>query len=121
MAEPTNAGAAVVRLKVWRGVAGTPGRFEEYAVPFEPGQSVLDALIWVRQQRDATLAARYSCLNANSCKECLMQIDGRTAYACTTRLVPGGMQLEPLPNKAWLRDLVTEIAPPDERLKNDPT
>ncbi len=26
------------------------------------------------------------------------------------------MILEPLPNKPWLRDLVTEIAPPDERL-----
>ena len=24
--------------------------------------------------------------------------------------------VEPLPNKQWVRDLVTEIAPPDERL-----
>jgi hypothetical protein len=26
------------------------------------------------------------------------------------------MTLEPLPNKALVKDLVTEIAPPDERL-----
>jgi hypothetical protein len=26
------------------------------------------------------------------------------------------MRVEPLPNKALVRDLVTEIAPPDERL-----
>ena len=45
------------------------------------------------------------------------QVDGKTVYACTTRLVDGAMALEPLPNKALVRDLVTEIAPPDERLK----
>jgi hypothetical protein len=28
------------------------------------------------------------------------------------------MRLEPLPNKALLRDLATEIAAPDERLDN---
>jgi succinate dehydrogenase/fumarate reductase-like Fe-S protein len=38
-------------------------------------------------------------------------------YACTTRLAQGAMTLEPLPNKTWIKDLVTEIAPPDERLK----
>jgi hypothetical protein len=27
------------------------------------------------------------------------------------------MTLEPLPNKKLVKDLVTEIAPPDERLK----
>jgi hypothetical protein len=27
------------------------------------------------------------------------------------------MTLEPLPNKKLIKDLVTEIAPPDERLK----
>ena len=41
----------------------------------------------------------------------------KTVYACTTRLVPGEMKLEPLPNKALIKDLVTEIAPPDERLE----
>ena len=45
-----------------------------------------------------------------------MLIDGKVDYACTTRLAPREMVLEPLPTKAPLRDLVTEITPPDERL-----
>ena len=86
-------------------------------MPFEPGQTVLDGLRWVRAHLDPSLAIRYSCINANACKECMIQVDGKTVYACTTRLVDGAMALEPLPNKALVRDLVTEIAPPDERLK----
>ena len=104
------------RLRVWRGAPGEAGRFEDYAVPFEPGQSVLDGLRWIRANQEPGLAIRFSCINANSCKECMMQLDGKTVYACTARLTAGPMVLEPLPNKKWVRDLVSEIAPPDERL-----
>jgi succinate dehydrogenase/fumarate reductase-like Fe-S protein len=103
-------------LVILRGVPGEAPREERWTVPFEPGQSVLDALRWIRSHRDASLAIRYSCTNANTCKECMVRIDGRTVYACTARLREGTMRIEPLPNKRWLRDLVTEIAPPDERL-----
>jgi succinate dehydrogenase/fumarate reductase-like Fe-S protein len=99
-------------LKIRRG-----GAYESYEVPFEQGQTVLDGLRWIRTHRDASLAIRYSCINANACKECMIQVDGKTVYACTTRLVSGEMTLEPLPNKKLIKDLVTEIAPPDERLK----
>ena len=105
------------RLRVWRGSPGEAGHFEEFEVPFEAGQTVLDALRWIREQRDPALAIRFSCINANSCKECMMNVDGKTVYACTTRLAEREMRVEPLPNKAWVRDLVTEIAPPDERLQ----
>ena len=47
----------------------------------------------------------------------MIRVDGKTVYACTTRLQPSEMTLEPLPNKTLIKDLVTEIAPPDERLK----
>jgi succinate dehydrogenase/fumarate reductase-like Fe-S protein len=107
---------AKARLRVRRGVPGEPARFEEFDVPFEPGQTVLDGLRWIRAHRDPKLAIRFSCINANSCKECMMHIDGKTVYACMARLAPRGMLVEPLPNKRLVRDLVTEIAPPDERL-----
>ena len=76
---------------------------------------VLDALMSVRRDRDPSLAFRYSCINANVCKECVMLIDGEADYACTTRLHPGVMTLEPLPNKTLLRDLVTDLVPPKEK------
>jgi succinate dehydrogenase/fumarate reductase-like Fe-S protein len=106
----------VATLKIRRGAPGEPPRYETHDVPFEPGQSVLDGLRWVRVHRDPTLAIRYSCINANACKECMMQVDGKTVYACTARLAPREMTVDPLPNKALVRDLVTEIAPTDERL-----
>ena len=102
-------------LKVWRGSSPDSRHFEIFVVPFEPGQSVLDGLRWIRATKDPTLAIRFSCINANACKECMIEVDGKTVYACTTRLIPGEMTLKPLPNKRLVRDLVTEIAPPAER------
>ena len=109
----------IARLRVRRGTAGEPApRYQEFAVPFEAGASVLDALIWIRTHQDASLAIRYSCINANVCKECLIAIDGKVGYACTTRLRHDTlMTLDPLPGKPVLRDLVTETRPPRERLK----
>jgi succinate dehydrogenase/fumarate reductase-like Fe-S protein len=116
-ARAMTARAMTAQLKIWRGSDAAAGGFETYEVPFEPGQSVLDGLRWVRTHRDSTLAIRYSCINANACKECMMEIDGRTEYACTARLEPREMTVRPLSNKALVRDLVTEIAPPGERFR----
>ena len=104
-------------LIVRRGVSGQKDETSRYEVPYTPGQSVLDALRWIRAHTDATLAIRYSCTTANTCKECMVAVDGKTVYACTARLEARDMLVEPLPNKALIRDLVTEIAPPDERLQ----
>jgi len=105
-------------LKVWRGEDPARGRWETYEVPFEPGQSVLDGLRWIRTNRDPSLAIRFSCINANACKECMVSLDGETVYACTARLEDREMKLAPLPNKKLVRDLVTEIAPPAERFSS---
>ena len=103
-------------LVIWRGAATQAGadtaRWESFIVPFEPGQSVLDGLRWIRSHCDPTLAVRYSCVNANACKECMIELDGRTVYACTAPIEARVMRLA---NKPLVRDLVTEIAPPSER------
>jgi succinate dehydrogenase/fumarate reductase-like Fe-S protein len=103
-------------LLVRRGGPDDPQSYHRFDVRFEPGQSVLDGLRQIRATSDPTLAFRYACLNANACKECLMLLDGKVIYACTARLEPREMRLDPLPNKPLLRDLSTAIAPPDERL-----
>jgi len=108
---------AVATLKIRRGTSSESARWEIFEVPFEPGQSVLDGLRWLRINKDPSLAIRFSCINANACKECMIQLDGETVYACTARLEPREMTLTPLPNKTLIRDLVTEIAPPSERFK----
>jgi succinate dehydrogenase/fumarate reductase-like Fe-S protein len=105
-----------VKLRIKRGAAGETLRFETHEVPFESGQSVLDALRWVRANVDPSLSIRYSCINANACKECMMRVDGKAVYACLARLEAREMVVEPLPNKPLVRDLVTEVAPSDEEL-----
>lgn len=105
------------RLEVRRGGEGDVPHYDEFDVPFEDGATVLDALVWVRIHRDPSLAVRYSCINANVCKECTIAVEGKVVYACTTRLVDDrAMKLDPLPGKRQLRDLVTETRPPRERL-----
>jgi succinate dehydrogenase/fumarate reductase-like Fe-S protein len=104
-------------LLVKRGEAGEPPSWSRFEVAYEPGQSVLDGLRRIRIESDPTLAFRYSCINANACKECMTLVDGKLVYACTARLEPREMRIEPLANKKLIRDLATEIAPPDERLK----
>ena len=108
------------RLLIRRGLPGEPERWDAFEVAFERGQSVLDGLRRIRIEQDPDLAFRFSCINANACKECMMLVDGKVAYACIARLEPREMRLAPLPNKTLVRDLVTEIAPPDERIGNPP-
>lgn len=106
----------VATLVVQRGEKAGKTFCQTYRIQYEPGESVLDALRRIRSEQDPTLAFRYSCINANACKECMILLDGKVTYACTARLEAREMHLEPLPNKALIRDLVTEIAPPDERI-----
>ena len=106
-----------IHLKIRRASADTEAHIVEYDVPPQAAASLLDALRWVRAHQDDTLAFRYSCINANACKECMMRLDGKVVYACLAKLEPGSSHtVEPLPNKPLVRDLVTEIAPPKERL-----
>jgi len=106
-----------VIIQVARGAAGETSLIESYEVPYNEGMSVLDAIMWIRGHVDSSLAIRYSCINANACKECMVLVDGKTEYACTARLDAGGAMVEPLPNKRLIRDLVTDIVPPKEKLE----
>ncbi len=105
-------------LTITRGEANGESHLSSYEVPFEPGASILDGLLWIRTHADATLAFRHSCISANVCKECVILIDGKKDYACTARLKSGEIHLAPLPNKSRLRDLACETVVPKERVEN---
>ena len=102
-------------LYIFRGTACADSKFETFNVPFQQGDSVLDALIWINDNVDETLSFRYSCINANACKECMMLIDGEVEYACLKKLQEKKSKLQPLPNKKLIKDLVTDIVPPKEK------
>jgi succinate dehydrogenase/fumarate reductase-like Fe-S protein len=103
------------RLRVFRGTSRADGTYQEFDVAFEDGDSVLDGLVRIRLLQDPDLAFRFSCFNANVCKECTMLIDGEVQYACIAKLRPGTIQLDPLPNLPVLRDLITDTLSRKER------
>ena len=96
------------RLKIWRGASRDDGGYQEFDITFEDGESVLDGLVALRRDRVPDLAFRFSCFNANVCKECTMLIDGEVKYACIAKLHTGEMRIDPLPNRTLLRDLITD-------------
>ena len=104
------------RLKIWRGTSHDTGEFEEFDITFDEGESVLDGLVALRRDRVPDLAVRFACFNANVCKECTMLIDGAVHYACLAKLKPGETQIDPLPNRKLLRDLITDTLSDKEKL-----
>ncbi|MGA7489310.1 MAG: 2Fe-2S iron-sulfur cluster-binding protein [Xanthobacteraceae bacterium] len=119
MTAPDNAGTPArktARLKIWRGSSRDGGGYAEFDVAYEDGDSVLDGLVRIRLEGDPDLAFRFSCFNANVCKECTMLIDGEVEYACIAKLRPGVIQLDPLPNLPLVRDLVTDTLSRKERI-----
>jgi succinate dehydrogenase/fumarate reductase-like Fe-S protein len=103
------------RLRIWRGTDPEHGRYEEFEVEFEEGDSVLDALVRLRYGAAPDLAFTFSCFNANVCKECVMMIDGTVDYACIAKLKPGLTQLDPVPEQHVLRDLIIDVRERDQK------
>jgi succinate dehydrogenase/fumarate reductase-like Fe-S protein len=102
-------------LRVRRGAPGEAAHYDGFAVPYEDGMSVLDALRWIRIHLDSTLAIRYSCINANACKTCMALVNGEVEYTCIAKLSPDVTTVEPLAKRPLIRDLVTDILPEDEK------
>lgn len=117
MSDPVTNSAKTAPITIRRGAPGEEPWTETYDVPWRAGMSVLDAIVWVRTHADSSVAFRYSCVNANACKECMVSVNGKTVYACTERLAEGGTEVGPLTNKTLIRDLVTDIVPPKENLR----
>jgi succinate dehydrogenase/fumarate reductase-like Fe-S protein len=117
MSEIVKAGPETVPLTIKRGAPGETPWEETFDVPYREGMSVLDAVVWIRTHVDSSVAFRYSCVNANACKECMVSVNGKTEYACTARLSTDGTTVGPLTNKVLIRDLVTDIVPPKENLR----
>jgi succinate dehydrogenase/fumarate reductase-like Fe-S protein len=97
-----------ISVRVCRGIPGQPPAYQEYRIPYAENLSVLEALIWVREHVDPSLAVRYSCRISNACKTCIACVGGRKVYLCATALKDGDV-IEPLPGRPLLRDLVVDL------------
>ena len=76
----------------------------------ECGPMVLDALIKIKNEVDATLTFRRSC-REGICGSCSMNIDGVNTLACTKFIdeVKGDVRIYPLPHLPVIKDLVPDL------------
>ena len=74
------------------------------------GPMVLDALIKIKNEVDATLTFRRSC-REGVCGSCAMNIDGTNTLACTKHIdeVKGDVAVYPLPHLPVVKDLVADL------------
>ncbi|GAB2453514.1 succinate dehydrogenase/fumarate reductase iron-sulfur subunit [Xylanimonas ulmi] len=104
-----------VRLEVfrYRPDDGDGPRTVAYEVPYSTETSLVDALNWVKDHVDSSLAFRWSC-RMGICGSCGMMVNGRPRLACETFLrtyADEGLRVEPLENFDVDRDLVVDLEP----------
>jgi succinate dehydrogenase / fumarate reductase iron-sulfur subunit len=103
-----------VELKVFRYDPEIEGkeepRFDSFTVPFEKGMTVLDALIYARDEYDSSLTFRHSCRQA-VCGSDAFFVNGRQRLGCQTQIadLDGPVRVEPLPHQDVVKDLVVEM------------
>jgi succinate dehydrogenase iron-sulfur subunit len=84
--------------------------WEEYAVPAEPTDRVLDLLHWVKWYRDGTLTFRRSC-GHGVCGSDAMLINGRNRLACEYLIKDAGprVSVEPVRGTRVVKDLLIDL------------
>jgi len=87
---------------------GKGQKWQSYSVP--SSGSILDALRYVYEQEDSTLAFRFGCSGPGyeRCGACAVIVDGVPTLSCR-HLVHEGARIEPHPKFEILRDLVVDF------------
>ncbi len=92
-------------------------QIQEYKVPYSDRQGILDALNYIFQNLDSSIAYRWNC-RTGQCGSCAININGVPGLACRTLVDPSkSYVLEPLPNFPVIRDLVVDLDPGFKRLE----
>jgi fumarate reductase iron-sulfur subunit len=94
-----------VKVHVKRG-----DQYQEFEVPRQPSQTVLDVVTYIQRALDPTLAYRYAC-RVGMCGSCAMMVNGVPRWTCRTHVDRVGDKLEiaPLRNLPVIRDLVVDM------------
>ncbi|MDH4214764.1 MAG: succinate dehydrogenase/fumarate reductase iron-sulfur subunit [Candidatus Thorarchaeota archaeon] len=91
--------------------------FQEFDVEYEPGMTVLDALLFIQDKYDSSLAFRWEC-RGGQCGSCAVRVNKTARIACRTKVEPGAkLVLEPLEKMPVIKDLVTDISQVTYRLR----
>ncbi len=88
--------------------------YQEYVLDVEDSETVLDALIKIREYIDETLGVRCSCRSA-ICGSCAMRVNGHARLACKSKVVDlsangDTITIEPMGNMKPIKDLVADMS-----------
>jgi fumarate reductase iron-sulfur subunit len=85
---------------------------QEFEVPRQPSQTVLDVVTYIQRHLDPTLAYRYAC-RVGMCGSCAMTVNGVARWTCRTHvdkvLHEDQVTIGPLRNLPVIRDLVVDM------------
>jgi succinate dehydrogenase / fumarate reductase iron-sulfur subunit len=87
-------------------------RIQQFVIPFRHGMTVLDGLIYIKENVDNTLSFRSSC-RMGICGSCGMLINNLPMLACHTpieELKKDTITVKSLPNFPIVRDLVADLS-----------
>ncbi len=107
------AGAKAVRtfrIYRWNPDEGGNPTLDAFEVDTTDCPMVLDALIKIKNETDATLTFRRSC-REGMCGSCAMNVDGTNTLACIKPIadVSGEIRVYPLPHLPVIKDLVPDL------------
>ncbi|MGQ3412417.1 succinate dehydrogenase/fumarate reductase iron-sulfur subunit [Natrinema sp. LN54] len=103
-----------VHLKVFRYDPEVEGkqepRFDDFHVPFEKGMTVLDSVMYARDEYDSSLTFRHSCRQA-VCGSDAFFVNGKQRLGCKTQIseLEQPVRIEPLPHQEVVKDLVVDM------------
>ena len=104
-------GSITLRISRFNPNENTSPTFEEFKISVKKWTTVLEAILYVKQNLDHSVAVRYSCRQA-SCGSCGMRINGYPRLACSTKisdLDSDVVTVEPMYNFPVLRDLAVDM------------
>ena len=108
-----------LRIRRYDPQAGEAPHWDEHTVDLKGHQSVLDAILQIRDDKDGSIGIRCSCQQA-ICGSCGVRMNGKPGLACNTHLDeaaerghdpdnPTVITVEPMGNMPIIRDLIVDM------------
>jgi succinate dehydrogenase / fumarate reductase, iron-sulfur subunit len=112
-----------LRIRRYDPQSGDAPRWDTHTVDLSPVQSVLDAILKIKDDTDGSIGIRCSCQQA-ICGSCGVRMNGKPGLACNTHLVEAAQRawnspdqddgkpvitVEPMGNMPVIRDLIVDM------------
>ena len=107
-----------LRIRRYDPLSGEAAYWDEHTVQLGSKQSVLDAILKIKDDTDGSIGIRCSCQQA-ICGSCAVRMNGKPGLACNTHLeeaaarghgqAPEVINVEPMGNMPIIRDLIVDM------------